>query len=164
MIRAVYLLLAIVLGACPAAAQTGKPANVLLGCRSATGEDFLIELFRPTQFGPLHCVDGLMIVDMTPCAPDAGWGLSYPTGRASLREVTQMWAIAHRHGGGKFSATLGPDKFVATASFGEGLEADFSKGSYDMTLELDRTTGDGAYTSGALGRVAFHCEIRSRKF
>jgi hypothetical protein len=32
----------------------------------------------------LNCISGSFISDMTPCAPDGGFGLSYPTGDASL--------------------------------------------------------------------------------
>jgi hypothetical protein len=94
-------LLALTIGITPAAAQDGTPKPVLLSCQSATGEDFTIELFGESAFGPLHCVRGLMIVDMIPCAPNGGWGLSYPTGTASLAEVTKMWAVASRHFGGE---------------------------------------------------------------
>lgn len=146
------------------AAQEVIPKPVLLACKSAKGEDFTIELFRETAYGPMHCIKGLMIVDMTPCAPDGGWGLSYPTGTARIAEVTSMCAIAYRHFGGKFTATLGPEEFTAAASFGVGLEPDLSKGSTDMTVKLDRSTGDGTYVSGSLGTVKFHCEVKARKF
>lgn len=158
------LLIAMIGSSSSVAAQDGVPELVLLACRSATGEDFTIELFGETSFGPMHCVKGLMIVDMTPCAPDGGWGLSYPTGRASIAEVTQMWAIAADHFGGKFTAILGPEEFTAIASFGQGLEPDLSADSYDMTITLDRSTGDGTYVSGELGTVDFHCEVKPRKF
>ncbi|HQU68369.1 MAG TPA: hypothetical protein PLI43_09225 [Albidovulum sp.] len=147
-----------------AAAQDGVPRPILLSCKSSAGEDFTIELFGESPFGPLHCVQGLMIVDMTPCAPNGGWGLSYPTGSAGLAEVTPMWAVAYKHSGGKFTATLGPEKFTAVAAFGEGLEPDLSNGSYDMTIALNRTTGAGSYESGALGKVKFQCEVKTRKF
>jgi hypothetical protein len=158
------LLWAMTIGIPPAAAQDSVPKPVLLSCQSAAGEDFTIELFAASAFGSMHCVSGLMIVDMTPCAPDGGWGLSYPTGSASIAEVTTMWAVASQHFGGKFTATLGPETFSAAASFGEGLEPDLSKGSYDMTLTLDRSTGAGTYVSGELGKVDFQCAVKPRKF
>lgn len=140
------------------------PEPVLLGCRDEKGEDFTIELFRPSPAGPLHCVSGLLIPDMTPCAPDQGWGLSYPTGAANLASVTTLWAEADRHYGGKFTATLGPKEFSARSMFGEGLEPDTGPDSYDISLTLDRTTGKGSYESGALGRVTFSCDVLERKF
>lgn len=140
------------------------PEPVLLGCKSEKGEDFTIELFSPSPAGPLHCVSGLLIPDMTPCAPDQGWGLSYPTGAANLASVTTLWAEADRHYGGKFTATLGPMEFSARSVFGEGLEPDTGPDSYDISLTLDRTTGKGSYESGALGRVSFSCEVLERKF
>ncbi len=148
----------------PAAAQDGTPKPVLLACESAAGENFTIELFSESTFGPLHCVTGLTIVDMTPCAPDKGWGLSYPTGSAGLADVTNSWSVASQHFGGKFTAALGPETFNAIASFGDGLEPDLTKGSYDMTLTLDRSTGAGSYISGELGKVVFQCSIKPRKF
>ena len=47
-------LLALTIGITPAAAQDGTPKPVLLSCQSATGEDFSIELFGESDFGPLH--------------------------------------------------------------------------------------------------------------
>ena len=148
----------------PSMAQDGIPEPVLLACKSRVGENFTIELFGESKFGPMHCVKGLWIVDMTPCAPDGGWGLSSPTGRAGIVEVTPMWAVAAGHFAGKFTATLGPEKFTAVASFGEGLEPDLSKGSYDMTISLDRATGHGVYVSGEKGKVEFDCAVKARKF
>lgn len=152
------------IGIAVAFAQDGVPKPTLLSCRSDSGEDFTIELFSETSFGAMHCVSGLMIVDMTPCAPDGGWGLSYPTGSAGIADVTSMWAVAADHFGGKFTATLGPTEFTAIASFGTGLEPDLSPGSYDMTISLDRKTGAGTYVSGELGKVEFSCEVSDRKF
>lgn len=140
------------------------PKPMLLTCQSEDDENFTIELFSRTSFGPMHCIKGLLIVDMTPCAPDGGWGLSYPTGRANISETTQLWAIAARHFGGKFTATLGPEEFSATAVWGNGLEPNLENGSYDMTLKLNRINGLGEYISGELGTKRFACEEAKRKF
>ena len=145
-------------------AQSGQPQPVLLACHSVTGEDLTIDLFASTPLVAMHCVNGLMIVDMTPCAPDGGWGLSYPTGSAGIADVTTGWQLASQHYGGKLAAQIGPDRFTATAAFGEGLEPALTKGSYDMTISLDRTTGADVYVSGDLGNVSFQCEVKARKF
>lgn len=148
----------------PVAAQENARPPVLLLCQSDRDEDFSIELFRPTEWGAMHCVSGLLIADMTPCGPDGGWGLSAGTGLAPITEVTSNWQVAGAHYAGKFSAHLGPVEFRATAMHGQGIEPDLSDDSYDMTITLNRLTGLGSYASGALGEVPFDCVVAERKF
>lgn len=147
-----------------AQAQEALSAPVLLECQSAKGESFSIELFSETRWGPMHCVEGLGIMDMTACAPDGGWGLSLPTGQVPIADVTSSWAVATQHMGGKFYARLGPDRFEATATFSESLEADLSAGSGDYVINLNRSDGQGFYATGGGEKVGIECQVTERKF
>lgn len=106
----------------PATAQEPVSPSTLLKCSGADGSEFFIDLFSQTSFGPMHCIEGLDLADMTPCSPDDGWGLSYPTGTAQIATATQSWKTAYDHFGGKFTASLRSDEFIASAMFGEGLD------------------------------------------
>jgi len=48
----------------------------------------------------LNCISGSFVADMTPCAPNGGFGLSYPTGQASLSRVVMRWQDYGDHMGG----------------------------------------------------------------
>lgn len=97
------------------------PAPKLIKCTAEGHEPIWIDLWTPSEFGPLHCVRGDFATDLTPCAPNGGWGLSAGTGRAKLVDVTQNWETAHNHWAGKMAAHLSPTHFSASAKFGEGL-------------------------------------------
>lgn len=164
MTRFIMVLICALFAAEPILAHGQELRPILLSCKSTEGEDFNIDLFSQTEFGPMHCVHGLPIADMTACAPDGGWGLSSGSGLADVSEITSSWSYAYDHSSGKFSAYLGSDQFSAVASFGEGLEVDTSEGSRDMRIVLDRITGHGSYTSAALGSISFDCYVVERKF
>lgn len=135
-----------------------------LQCTLEQKATFQIVLFKPSDFGPIHCIHGLPIADMTSCSPDGGWGLSYPTGTAGLSETTSSWAIAYEHFGGKFASHLSPDEFVAQATFGLGIEVEPRNGSQDMKLSLNRLTGEGVLLLGSDQPQEFSCEVVERKF
>ncbi|MGB3584829.1 MAG: hypothetical protein WBA40_27465 [Roseiarcus sp.] len=60
---------------------------------SHTGRlNVVITLGASKQFGRiLNCISGDFIVDMTPCAPDGGYGLSAGTGSAPLVSIVDRW-------------------------------------------------------------------------
>jgi len=39
----------------------------------------------------VNCISGEFVADMTPCAPNGGYGLSSPTGSASLVRIVDRW-------------------------------------------------------------------------
>jgi hypothetical protein len=50
-------------------------------CQTTGQSNVVITLGSQTKFGRvLDCIAGDFAYDMTPCAPDGGFGLSYPTG------------------------------------------------------------------------------------
>ena len=134
----------------------------LIECKSDNASPILIELWKPSEVeNLLHCVNGDFIVDMTPCAPDGGWGLSRGTGLADLSEVTSSWQEAHDHTSGKLSAWVGMTSIKFTANHGEGI---VDANSFLWELTLDRVTGE-AELKDSMREVRFYsCELVARKF
>jgi hypothetical protein len=57
-------------------------------CKSPGNHDIEIILGETREFGrTLNCIWGDFIADITPCAPNHGFGLSAPTGSAALVDV-----------------------------------------------------------------------------
>src|SRR4051794_35761392 len=75
-------------------ATKGKPEVVM----SLNSERVRPVLDRVTKV--VSCIEGEFIEDMTPCATNGGFGLSYPTGAASLASIVNRWQDAHGHFGG----------------------------------------------------------------
>ena len=119
---------------------------------------------RPSEFGqPLHCIDAPGLYDLTPCAPDGGWGLSAGTGLAGLTSVTGSWVQAHDHFYGKFYALVSADSIVAAASFGEGLPSMSGEGNTFWRMEVSRITGEGRVRAED-GTYGIFCQAEQRKF
>ena len=144
-------------------------ATVLLSCdlvtwrRTSEARSFMVELNKPSKFGPLNCVYDLTI-DMTPCSIDGDWSLSYPTGDASIASSAPSMSEAHEHRGGKFHSYLGPMEFRATALFGEGLDPEISMDKFDFDLSIDRQTGKGNLIQyGEIG-TEIECQVVDRMF
>ncbi len=76
-------------------------AKEVIRCASKGKPDVVITLNGERKFKRiLSCISGNFIADMTPCAPDGGFGLSYPTGTASLSGVVDRWQDYGDHIGG----------------------------------------------------------------
>jgi hypothetical protein len=61
-------------------------------CEIAGKPNVVITLGAKRQFGRiLNCISGDFIVDLTPCAPNQGFGLSAGTGSAALVAVVNRW-------------------------------------------------------------------------
>lgn len=86
----------------------------------------------------LSCLEGDFIVDMQPCAPNGGYGLSRPTGSASLYGVVDRWQDLDRHLGGTtlFFASDTKIRFDGFFRF-DGENEDL------WTFEVDRISGVG---------------------
>ena len=144
-------------------------ATTLLSCdlvtwrRTSEARSFLVELNKPTKFGPMHCVYDLTI-DMTPCSVDGEWSLSYPTGDASIASSAPSMSSAYEHMGGKFHSYLGPLEFKATAIFGEGFDAEISMDKFDFDLFIDRRTGKGDLIQYGTEGTNIECQYIDRMF
>jgi hypothetical protein len=121
-----------------AIAQSG-PSVII--CTNDIGNEVLVETWKDSRFSePLHCIHGNFVYDLTPCAPQGGWGLSSGFGRAGLSEVTQNWQTASNWPNGKVSAMVGALKITFKGGFGEGL---LGSEEHQWTFEIDRETGGG---------------------
>lgn len=70
-------------------------------CSHTGRPDVVITLGANKQFGRiLNCISGDFIADMTPCAPDGGYGLSAGTGSAPLIAIVDRWQDYATHTGG----------------------------------------------------------------
>jgi hypothetical protein len=105
----------------------------LLGLITATPasakETIICQRFRPQetvkislqafrQFDRIFdCIDGSFVSDMTPCAPDGGYGLSAPTGSAKLVGVVDRWQDYAEHSGGVVSHFVNADTIYFAGGF-----------------------------------------------
>jgi hypothetical protein len=123
--------------------------------------DVIIDLLAVSEFGrTLNCIHGDFVVDMTPCAPSGGYGLSYPTGGASLRTVVDRWQDYADHYGGVVS------NYVSNAeiSFAGGFNSPGRGLSQDWEFSASRLTGIGQLKL-AKGRVVkYKCNKVEQKF
>jgi hypothetical protein len=96
----------------PAAAQ----GLARIDCVTEGGTGFAVLLSAPSRFGPpMHRVSHGRFAELTPCAPQGGWGLSGATGELAA-PATEAEGLAHE--GGRFLAHLGPSRIVASAALG----------------------------------------------
>src|SRR3984893_8689632 len=80
-----------------------QPASsaTFIRCKSSKDGVVTITLNAMKKFSSsLNCISGNFVVDLTPCAPNGGFGLSYPTGSASLSGVVKRWQDYGNHLGG----------------------------------------------------------------
>ena len=156
-----------------AQATADQTQSKLLKCEIVEGQHFYddsrrfeIDLWKSSEFGePMHCVFGTDLGDLTPCAPDGGYGLSRGTGSAGLIGFSSHWLAASDHFYGKFAAVLAPSEFFASATFGEGTLPSFDTSDADLLflLQISRVTGKGKLRDeNGLRQVS--CEAIERKF
>lgn len=86
----------------------------------------------------LSCIDGPFVVDMTACAPDGGYGTSYPTGAADLSGVVMRWQDLSTTGGvTSYVNTSGRMHFDGVWYSGSGKkEAQDLLWSFDINTDL----------------------------
>ncbi len=145
-------------------------AETLVLCTSPDQADVLLELHSKTFEGvSLSCISGDFIADMTPCAPENGYGLSAPTGSAGLVGIASNWRDYADHSGGVVSFFASPSAY----SFAGGVIDPKSGYQEAWRFEANRLSGDGslsivqkAETDGAAGRSLFDytCEAAHQKF
>ncbi|MCJ2042523.1 hypothetical protein MKK55_26770 [Methylobacterium sp. J-059] len=81
--------------------STAVCAKEIIRCTAKGQPDVTMTLNAERKFDyVLSCISGRFIADMTPCAPNGGFGLSSPTGTASLARVVERWQDYGDHMGG----------------------------------------------------------------
>ncbi|AYG65114.1 MULTISPECIES: hypothetical protein [unclassified Rhizobium] len=113
------------------AAPAEKPTHLL--CKGDGDANVYVHLNSKKQFGHiLSCISGPFISDMTPCAPNGGYGLSASTGSAALVGVVMRSQEYQRHLGGVTGFNRQGDDVTFTGGFmgSNGLQTAW-------TLKLD---------------------------
>lgn len=140
-------------------------------CQAPDKEDIVIEQ-DAEKFGEhsLTCISGGgFVVDMTPCAPDGGFGLSAPTGSASLVGVVTRWQDYGDHSGG----VVAYSESASSLSFHAGFHYPGSGYQDAWSFEVSRLTGKGELAivqeveeDGAVGWSydEYACKPASQKF
>jgi len=148
------LILALALAPVATAAEPARD----LRCEASDGTEFSIALWSASSFDmPLHCVLGLDLGVVGPCAPDGGWGLSDPAGSGELAAIATD-AREIDHVGGKFFARVGSSELVASASIGTRIPYALEvAGETFWRLRMTLATGEGALVT-AEGETTFACE------
>jgi hypothetical protein len=97
---------------------TTPSAKEQILCNHTGKPDVVITLGASKQFGRiLNCISGDFIVDLTPCAPDGGYGLSAGTGSAPLVAIVDRWQDYVTHIGGITSNFTNDDSIHFSGGF-----------------------------------------------
>ena len=140
-------------------AITAIPASAkeTILCQSTGSPDVVITLDASTRFNhTLDCIAGNFVVDMTPCAPDGGYGLSAPTGAANLVGVVDRGQDYADHIGGVVSHYIKDN----TIYFAGGFNAPDNGGlTGKWSFVLNRLTGQAELKklSGPAKSVRYEC-------
>ena len=141
-------------------ATTPASAKTSILCKAAGRADVVITLQDRRAFNrSLDCIRGEFIADMTPCAPDGGYGLSAPTGSAALVGLAMRW----QDYGGHHGAVVGHSTSAESIHFDGGF-----MGSEGMKLEwgfdVNRLTGAGTLQEEGKPKVDYTCSRAAPKF
>jgi hypothetical protein len=141
-------------------------ASPLIRCESKESKPIVINLNAMHKFSKtLDCISADFIADMTPCAPNGGYGLSAPTGSGALTRVVTRWQDYADHDGG------------VVGHFMTESQIYFSGGWMDRNLErlwefrVDRITGNATLTTHDArvmglknGTFLYACRAATKKF
>jgi hypothetical protein len=153
-----------------AGTQSSLAAPKFILCQATDLEDVVLELeSRTHEDKTLSCLSGAFITDMTPCAPDGGFGLSAPTGGAALVDVVFRWQDYMNHVGGVMSFASSPSVYHFEGGFAgpdTGLRPAWS-------FLVNRLTGEGKLSivqeieeDGSVGTSTevYTCAAAERRF
>lgn len=136
-------------------------AESFIRCQSPAGDPITIELGANEMLGrTVGCIGGSFVADMTPCAPDGEYGLSAPTGTASLVEIVSRWQDYGDHSGGVASHFVTPTEIYFTGGHtfpGSGYTPGWS-------FSVDRLTGEGTLALEDGVAAVYECVAAARKF
>ena len=134
-------------------------------CTSGS-KSITISLNERRAFGAeLSCIRAAFISDMTPCAPNGGFGLSAPTGTAPLVGVVYRWQDYMDHSGAITRFRMTGDQMVFSGHF------IFSGDLKDLwSFNVDRISGVGKLTvqdkdvRALASNATYRCERVTAKF
>ena len=137
----------------------GAPEQILCS-PDKHGSDVIITLDGLEKFGrSLNCISGSFISDMTPCAPNGGYGLSAPTGYGALVGVVDRWQDYSTHFGGVTSNFANSNRIY----FSGGVTSPYSGYREQWTFSVSRLTGSAELKQQS-GISRYHCRRVVPKF
>lgn len=129
-------------------------AGPIIDCQSPDADPIRLRLDADTFEGQsLSCIDAPFIADMTPCAPNGGWGLSAPTGTAALVGVVDRWQEYSDHLGGVIGFWATDTRIHFSGGFNSPGQAMGDPWDFD----IDRITGGASLTLSDKAAVAYTC-------
>lgn len=139
--------------------NVGLAEGSLIHCVGANDNQVVTVEFNAREFEGymLNCVSGSFVVDMSGCAPDGAYGLSYPTGSAGLRTIVNRWQDFADHNGG------------VTNNYVTATEVRFSGGFHyrgdgyneKWVFLIDRLTGGAVLNEGG-SETRYVCQPASQ--
>jgi hypothetical protein len=134
-------------------------AKDLIQCHHPSSDEVVISLNDRRMFGRmLNCISGSFVEDMTPCAPNGGYGLSYPTGTAGLAKIVDRWQDAYNHLGGVVHAEITSSTIRFDGSFNSpGTSSSEDDGMW--TFEIDRITGSAELKMFGKPAIPYDCRL-----
>lgn len=141
--------------------SAGASAKELLLCQSPGKADIVISLKDRQAFRHnLDCISGDFISDMTPCAPDGGFGLSAPTGSAALVAVVDRWQDYIDHLGAVAGHYIIADKIY----FSGGFNGPSNGYVENWTFTASRITGQAELKVKDKPTVVYSCGKSKPRF
>lgn len=145
-------------------------AEAFVVCQAPDHSDIILEIEAAVFDGvAISCISSDFAYDMTPCAPTNGYGLSAPTGAASLVGLVYDWREYGDHMGGVVEFSESPSSYRFQGGFqypGSGYEEAWS-------FLANRLSGEGTLTivqeveeDGSVGRSSqeFACRAAKQQF
>lgn len=143
------------------ASGTETFATQIVRCEAKGAEDVVIALDAKRLDGRrVSCISGGFVVDMTPCAPNGAFGLSAPTGSASLVKIVDRWQDYANHMG----AVAGHFVTDHQIHFSGGFNSPDSGYEEGWSFEANRLTGKATLKEKDKRPVTFTCSKADRKF
>jgi len=140
-------------------------AKDIIRCVSRNASDVVLTLNAQRMLKrKVNCISGEFVVDMTPCAPDGAFGLSSPTGSASLVKIVDRWQDYGDHFGAVTSHYITEKEISFSGGFmssGDGYTDHWSFTANRLTgvakLKVEKgQPGEGEFT--------YTCSKASQRF
>jgi hypothetical protein len=146
----------------PAVPQVEAQAEKLVvRCTSKDQADVVLGLDSKIMMGRVvSCISAPFVFDMTPCAPNGAWSLSYPTGSAGLRAFADRWQDYSDHDGGVTYHT----RDSATLVFSGAFNSPDHTTENLWKFEANRLTGNATLKERGKPEVAYMCTKVAPKF
>lgn len=138
----------------------------LIRCTAVGNADVVLSLNDGRRLGRMvSCIQGEFIADMTPCAPNGGFGLSAPTGSASLVRIVNRWQDYGDHFGGITGFVENSSRIHFDGGFFSPEDSTNSTHWSDQwSFTADRLTGEAKLTRDGKADVTYRCEKANKRF